>query len=41
MDQMKGAIEVESKVGGTKVIVTLSHRIAQYGNAQTLVSKAH
>ena len=42
VDLMERTIEVESKVGrGTKITVTLPHRIAQDGNAQTLVGKAH
>ena len=42
VDLMEGTIEVESKVGrGTKITVTLPHRIAQDGNAQMLVDTAH
>ena len=39
---MQGTIAVESKVGmGTRITVTLPHRIAQDGNAQMLMNKAH
>ena len=42
VDLMEGTIEVESKVGrGTKITVTLPHRIALDGNDQMLVDKAH
>ena len=42
VELMEGTIEVESKVGrGTKITVTLPHRIAPAGNTQMLVKKAH
>ena len=42
VDLMQGTIEVESKVGiGTKITVTLPHRIAQDGDVNTIIEKAH
>ena len=42
VELMQGTIAVESKVGmGTRITVTLPHRIAQDGNAQMLMNKAH
>ena len=40
VDLMQGTIEVESKVGkGTKITVTLPHRIAQDGDTQRVIEK--
>ena len=40
VDLMQGNIEVESKVGkGTKITVTLPHRIAQDGDTQRVIEK--
>ena len=42
VDLMQGTIEVESKVGkGTKITVTLPHRIVEDGDAQKITEKAH
>lgn len=41
VDLMQGTIEVESKVGiGTKITVTLPHRIAQEEDTQRIIEKA-
>lgn len=41
VDLMEGTIEVESKVGiGTKITVTLPHRIAQQADTQSYIEKA-
>ena len=41
VDLMEGTIEVESKVGrGTKITVTLPHRIAQEADTQSYIEKA-
>ena len=42
VDLMEGTIEVDSKVGrGTRITVTLPHRIASEGDTHVLTDKAH
>ena len=41
VDMMEGTINVESKVGrGTRITVTLPHRIAQQADTQSYIEKA-
>lgn len=42
VELMQGTIEVESKIGkGTKITVTIPHRIAQNTDTERLIEKTH